>query len=465
MRQSLESLFRTTTVRLAVRQAAVVGVGVVALLAYVYISTVGQFLRDADAAAASEYQSLERAYAEGGVSRLRQEVIERSARQEDMLYVLIDASGQTLYQDLSPIPSLPGGQPVPIASGFTRIAPDGAETQVRARGQMGRLLGGPVLLVVRDLGDAAAISTRITSALITVAVLGAVFAIISGLLASRQAAQRAEALSHTAREVMEGDLTRRAPRGAGNDEFDALAQDINAMLDQLERLVHTTRTAGDSIAHDLRSPLTRLKQRLEAAQRSPPNSEGEREALKKAIEEADKLLETFASVLRVSRVESVANWRFEVVDISAIVRELVEFYEPAAEEAGVSFKVFATDGLSLKGEGQLITQALSNLIENALKYTPAGGRVEIRAEQRADGRIELAVIDDGPGVPHADRQRVTERFVRLEASRTTPGTGLGLALVSAVARLHRGVLFLGDGLGGAADRPGLRAALVLPAAA
>jgi signal transduction histidine kinase len=263
---------------------------------------------------------------------------------------------------------------------------------------------------------------------------------------------------------MAGDLSRRAPvRGAG-DEFDTLAQSMNAMLDRLEHLMHTTRTAGDAIAHDLRSPLTRFRQKLEAALEAPPNSDADREALRKALDEADRLLDMFSAVLKLARVEAAGNWRFDRVDASEILRELIEFYEPVAEEQGLALHGEIQDGLAVRGEHGLFTQAVSNLIENALKYTPRGGHVEVRGARRADGRIEIDVLDDGPGVPPVERDRVLERFVRLETARSTPGVGLGLSLVAAVARLHQGGLHLRDGLADG-ERRGLGAALVLPALA
>jgi hypothetical protein len=264
---------------------------------------------------------------------------------------------------------------------------------------------------------------------------------------------------------MAGDLTRRAPvRGAG-DEFDELAQALNAMLDRIEQLMHTTRTAGDAIAHDLRSPLTRFRQKLESALDKPADTEADREALKKALDEADNLFNMFAAVLKLSRVEEASNWRLARVDVTEILRELLEFYEPAAEDEGLSFWGEVQDNLVLQGDHGLFTQAVSNLIENALKYTPPGGRVEVRAVRRPDARIEIAVSDNGPGVPAGDRDRVQERFVRLESARSTAGVGLGLSLVGAVARLHRGGLHLRDGLDNAQGGKGLTAALVLPASA
>lgn len=461
MRPRLDALLRTTTFRLALVQAGVVLSFVLALLLYIYFATAGQLIRDSDDLADQEFAVLSSAYDEGGIRRLNQEVIERAARQGPMLYVLASPEGAVITGDFRQLPETPGEFSQRIDFNFERVDESGQVVRGRARGQIGRLLNGPILLVARDLGDNAVIARRITRALWTVAVLGLAVAVVLGLLASGQAAQRAEALSHTARDVMAGDMTRRAPVSPGGDEFDALAEDMNAMLNQLEKLMHTTRTAGDAIAHDLRSPLTRFRSKLEAALERPPNSESDREALRKAVVEADRLLDMFQAVLKLARVETASNWRFHRVDITSIMQELVDFYQPAAEEIGLSFAGDVSTGLVVRGDTGLVTQAVSNLIENALKYTPQGGHVEVRALRRSDARIELCVLDDGPGVPLDERERVLERFVRLETARSTPGVGLGLSLVSAVARLHRGGLHLRDGIG--PDGAGLGAALVIPA--
>lgn len=461
MRPSL-ALLRTTTFRLALAQAGVVLLFVVALLLYVYFATVGQLINDSDILADQEYASLERAYAEGGIRRLNQEVVERAARQGPLLYVLAESDGVVVTGDFQRLPALPGETVERIDFTFDRMD-GGAPQRGRARGQVGRLLGGPILLVARDLGDSAVIAGRITQVLWTVAVLGVFLSVASGLTVSWFASRRVEALASTARDVMAGDMSRRAPVRGEGDEFDALALAINAMLDRLQHLMEVSRTAGDAIAHDLRSPLTRFRQRLEAALEAPPNSDADREALRAALEEADRVLDMFAAVLKLARVESNTNWRFDRVDASAILQELIEFYEPAAEEQGRTLSGHVEPGLVLNGEPGLFTQAVSNLIENALKYTPLEGRVEVRAHRRHDGRIEIDVLDDGPGIPPADRDRVLQRFVRLESARSTPGAGLGLSLVGAVARLHKGGLHLRDGLE-KDGHTGLGAALVLPAA-
>lgn len=462
MRPSL-ALLRTTTFRLAIVQAGVVLGFVVALLLYVYFATAGQLIRDSDVLADQEYAQLERAYAEGGMRRLNQEIVERSARQGPLLYLLAGSDGRVVTGDFRELPGLPGEAPERLDFEFERIDEAGDVVRGRARGRIGRLINGPVLLVARDLGDTALVAGRITRVLWTVAIFGLVISVASGLLAAGQAARRAEDLADTARAVMAGDLARRAPiRGAG-DEFDELAVAMNGMLDRIEQLMHTTRTAGDAIAHDLRSPLTRFRQKLEAALERAPEAEADREALRTAVDEADRLVDMFSAVLRIARVESAGNWRLERIDATAVLQELVEFYEPVAEEKSQTLRGEIGEGLLIRGETGLFAQAVSNLIENALKYTPAGGRVELRALRRADGRIEIAVSDDGQGVPPADRDRVQERFVRLETARTSPGLGLGLSLVSAVARLHQGALHLRDGLERAGGGHGLGAVLVLPA--
>lgn len=463
MRPRLDALLRTTTFRLAIVQVGVVLAFVVVLLAYIYFATVGQLKSDADVLVEQEYTALERAYTEGGRRRLNQEVVERAAQQGPMLYVLAEGDGAVITGDFQTLPREPNDDPRPRDLDFDPSAVGSAQVSGHARAKVGRLLGGPILMVARDLGDSAAIAGRITQALWTVAILGVIGAALSGLFAGWQAARRAGALSATAREVMAGDLTRRAPvRGVG-DEFDTLAEDMNAMLERIEKLVQTTRTAGDAIAHDLRSPLTRFRQKLESALDAPPDTEADRAALTKAVAEADRLLDMFAAVLKLARVESPGNWRFERVDVTEVLRELVEFYEPAAEEQGLTLKGEIGDGLAVRGDEGLVTQAVSNLIENALKYTPVGGHIELRAKKNGNARVEIAVMDDGPGIPLADRDRVLERFVRLETARSTPGVGLGLSLVSAVARLHRGALKLGDGLANPQHDHGLSAALDMPA--
>jgi signal transduction histidine kinase len=462
MRPSLAHLFQTTTFRLGVVQTSVVLAFVVLLLSYVYVATTGQLLAEAEAAAETEFLSLERVYGAGGIRQLTDEIEQRQRRRTEFVYSLVDSNGTLLagvHLGLAP-PTGPDSERVEFK--FQRLPVPNEAEFVRARGSHARLLGGPILTVASDLSVADRISVRLTRALIIVAFIGMALAVISGLVAARQAARRAEALSRTTREVMLGDLSVRAPVLGAGDEFDQLAQDLNAMLGRLERMVRATRSASDAIAHDLRTPLSRQRQKLEAALERPPEVMQDRIALRAALAENDTLLTIFQAVLRLARVEAEANWKFAAVDVSGLVTGIFELYAPAAEEAGLSLDHAIAPHLLCWGEQTLLQQALSNLIENALKYTPIGGRLRIVARPSGPEDVEIEVVDDGPGVPPSDRERIIRLFERRDQARTTEGIGLGLSLVAAIARLHRSVLILRDGLPGGPERPGLSVALLLP---
>jgi signal transduction histidine kinase len=262
-----------------------------------------------------------------------------------------------------------------------------------------------------------------------------------------------------------GDLAARANvRGTG-DEFDELAAGLNDMLERLERSIAGLRHAGDAIAHDLRSPLTRLRARMEAALIEAEGGRGDPVvALRQALEDADGVLKTFGAVLAIARMEAAAAAPDQTsFDAAALAADVAELYEPLCEDKGLDFAAEMASGLHVRGNREFIAQALANLLDNAVKYTPAGGAVMLRARRRSSGEVELSVTDTGPGVPESDRERVVERFVRLENSRNAPGAGLGLSLVAAVARVHGGRLELDEGPGCVDGKgPGLRVALVLP---
>jgi signal transduction histidine kinase len=278
-------------------------------------------------------------------------------------------------------------------------------------------------------------------------------------------ARNVTALTDVINAARMGDLGARAPlRGAG-DELDELAAGLNDMLERLQRSIAGLRHAGDAIAHDLRSPLTRLRARMEAALIETEAGRGDPEmALRQALDDADGVLRTFGAVLAIARLEAAANAPDQTsFDPSALAAGVAELYEPVSEEKGLDFAAELSGGLVLRGNRDFIAQALANLLDNAVKYTPAGGAVMLRVRRRASGEIEFSVTDTGPGVPEADRERVVDRFVRLENSRNAPGAGLGLSLVAAVARAHGGRLELDEGPGAFDNKgPGLRAALVLP---
>jgi signal transduction histidine kinase len=251
-------------------------------------------------------------------------------------------------------------------------------------------------------------------------------------------------------------------RGSG-DEFDRLGQRMNAMLDQIEKLVESTRNTGNAIAHDLRSPLSRLRNRLEIALSEPMSKESAEATLGETVEEVDRVLGTFNAILRLARLEAGAEGERVRMDVSELAEELAELFEPACEEAEQSFRSQIAKHLMVLGDRDLIGQALSNLLDNAIKYTPVGGNVSFTVARGPEGTVDLTVIDTGPGVPPDARKRVVQRFQRMDSARTQPGSGLGLALVVSVAEMHGGELILSDG-NGPEGSPGLKATLRLPRA-
>jgi signal transduction histidine kinase len=295
----------------------------------------------------------------------------------------------------------------------------------------------------------------------------------AGVLISRSMLARIEAVTETSRKIMAGDLSRRIALSGSGDELDRLAESLNAMLARIEELLLALREVSDNIAHDLKTPLNRLRNRAEAALRGGDGPDAYRDGLAKTIEEADELIKTFNSLLLIARLEGGAIAEsMAALDPAAIIGDIAELYEPAAEEAGLALAVSAQQGLAIVANRELVSQAVANLVDNAIKYsaapTPAAagaapsppaalpGVITISLTQ-VGRSIEIAVGDRGPGVAPQDRERALQRFVRLEKARSLPGAGLGLSLVAAVARMHGGTVRLED------NAPGLRVILSLPA--
>lgn len=460
----LPALVRTTTFRLALLHASIFILFSASLLAYLYYETAGHLGRQAESELNAEFQELSAAYRGGGLDRLNQAVFERSeAAYNKFFYLLLDGSGQKMNGDFDVLPApAPLGQVVDVKFEYEARTMDGQPSRRSAEGRISRLSEGGVLMVAYDVGELGEMNRRITEVVWRSAAVGFVLSLIGGVVISRSAAQRAEQLAKTTEGVMGGDLTRRAPVFGSGDEFDRLSEQLNAMLAKLERLVISSRSAGDSIAHDLRSPLTRLRNRLEAGLRDS-GADAARAALVRSIDDVDGVLDTFNAVLRLSRVQAGATGSFKRTDMTDITNELAELYQPVCEEKRLAFNYSPREDLFVLADRDLIAQAMSNLMDNAVKYTPEGGAIRLETRRGANGDVELSVIDSGPGIPPEDRERAIERFVRLEQSRSQPGSGLGLSLASAVAEAHSGRLILGDA-GGPPARPGLSVTLRLPAA-
>ena len=310
------------------------------------------------------------------------------------------------------------------------------------------------LLVGRDIRELAEIRELFTRASIYGLTLTMALAIAGGVLMAFSARRRLADLNRTTRQIIAGDLSRRAPLRGSGDEHDELAGNINAMLDQIQRPLEGMRHVGDSVAHDLRGPLTRLRNRLETLATA---DQPRREDLLECVEQVQHVLDTFNALLRIARVESGAHRSaFAALDLERIVRDVCELYQAAADERQIELVCTVRAPVEVFGDRELLAQALTNLLDNAVKYTPTGGRIVVTLE-RTEDVARIRVADSGPGVPAADRERVLQRFTRLDQARSQPGNGLGLALVNAVTTQHHGRLSLAD------NAPGLAVTIEIPA--
>ncbi len=435
---------------------ALFAAGAGAFLIYIYLATAGEVNRRARAEINREVQTVNRAYVRGGVNAVNQLVIERSIT--DPLYVglLMRPDGRKISGTLETTPA----EPATGVDDWVSFSLSGRESV----GRQVRLPSGELLFVGVDVEDQRGYVLRVARASWGAGALVLLLGLAGGVLISRRASNYMAGLSGAVSAVRAGDLQARAPLRGTGDEYDELAGGMNDMLDRIEKLMGGVRHAGDAIAHDLRTPLTRLRSRLEVALLEVEAGRGHPQAaLEQALQDADDLLKTFGAVLAISRLQAAGQAPdpapFDAGELAAGVAEL---YEPVCEDKGVEFLAELDPDLVATGNKAFVAQALANLIDNAVKYTPPGGAVRVRARRRSSGEVEFSVTDTGPGVPEADRARIAQRFVRLENSRSEPGVGLGLSLVAAVAEAHGGRLEITEGPGEANGfGPGLRTALVL----
>ncbi|UES51915.1 HAMP domain-containing protein [Roseibium aggregatum] len=436
---------RTTAFKLSLLYIAVFTVMSGVLLFYIADNTDNLMSEQVVQSVDSELKTLADVYVRGGVRDLVETIDRRSRHPDASLYLLVDFAGNALVGNIARLPTTV----LEEADGglrrvrYTRLGQDAEDVERQAMVRTFELRGGFRLLVGRDLGDQLRFSNLLANALRLWLVVVVVMAAITWLFVSRRVMKRIDEISATSRTIMQGELSGRLPVAGNDDEFDRLAINLNTMLDRIELLMQSMKDVTDNIAHDLKTPLTRLQTRIENALREAKGEEGYRGALEATLEESDQLLRIFNALLRIARVESMAPASvMEPTDLNKLVAEVAELYEPLVEDEGGKLEADLPEGLKADCNRDLISQVLVNLIENALKYgRPETGDLLIRLGGREeDGRIVLSVTDNGPGIPEKDQDRVKERFVRLEESRSEPGTGLGLSLVKAVARLHGGDL-------------------------
>ncbi|MBP1843775.1 signal transduction histidine kinase [Rhizobium petrolearium] len=459
-------MFRSTAVRLSALYILLFALCAAFLVFYVTAMSERLLAQQTRQTLQEEVQDIERAYERGGINLLLR-MMERRARQPGAnLYVIAGPNGEMLAGNVASVQ--PG---VLDEQGWTKF-PFSYEPYSEAAGPRRHLAVANVLLldnglrvmVGRDLGDPNRFRGLVRRALMVALAIMGFGALIIWFGIGRNALKRIDRMSAASQKIMAGDLSQRLPVGKSGDEFDRLSDSLNAMLGRIEKLNEGLRQVSDNIAHDLKTPLTRLRNKAADAL-AEKREDVRRSALEGIIAESDQLIRTFNALLMISRVEagSIAAEMSEV-DLSAISADSAELYEPVAEEAGLSLTTALEPGLIVRGNRELIGQAIFNLLDNAIKYA-AGGKGEPKIGvklAKSDGTFRLSVWDNGPGIPAEKRDEVLKRFVRLDESRSKPGTGLGLSLVEAVMELHGGSLELSSTHKENTEAPGLTVTMVFP---
>jgi signal transduction histidine kinase len=457
---ALVKLFRTTAFKIIAVYLLIFALFAAGIIIYLGRHTQQLVFSQITDTVDAEVQSLNEQYQIGGIHRLVNTVERRAALPGSNLYLVTTASGDKLAGNLSDMPNS-----VLQNEGWSEILYRRSEDTSNARPSRAvvrvfTIPGGFHILVGRDFEERDRLRQILAQPARWAVVLIVVMGVAGGLFIARRVLKRIDAMTATNERIMAGDLTGRLAVTGSGDEFDRLANSLNAMLERIEALMGGMKQVSDNIAHDLKTPLTRLRNRAEEALRGSKSETDYRAALESTIDESDGLIRTFNALLMIARAEAgEAREGMTDFDASEVAHSVAELYEPLTEEKGMHLSVEAHEPLMIRGNRELIGQALANLVDNAIKYgTPADGeKGDIRIETRREGgRVLISAADRGGGIAPADRERAVERFVRLEMSRSKPGAGLGLSLVAAVAHLHGGELQLTD------NAPGLRATLALP---
>ncbi|EGP07815.1 basS/pmrB-like sensor protein [Bradyrhizobiaceae bacterium SG-6C] len=457
-------LIRTTAFRLTLVYLFLFALFAASLLGYFAWNTRRMITEQITETVNSELGELSGQYAKTGLRGLVATIEGRALRPGANLYLVTTPQGQGVAGNVASLEPGVMDHPGWAETFYKRLEETDTKSHY-ALVKVAQLSGGFRILVGRDLEERRRIFGIVAKAAQWSVIIVVVLGLGGGVFVARRVLRRIDAMTGTTQRIMAGDLSGRLPVGRSGDEIDRLAENLNAMLERIEALMAGLKEVSDNIAHDLKTPLTRLRNRAEEALAKSSNEGEYRAALERTIDESDGLIRTFNALLMIARAESgQARDNMTDFDAAEVAHGIHELYEPLAEDKGLTLEV-AADAATVHGNRELISQALANLVENAIKYgqpvvpSPDGAAksADILIEAHRDGdNVLLSVTDHGPGIPEADRQRAVERFVRLEASRTQPGSGLGLSLASAVATLHGGSLRLAD------SQPGLRVTLVIP---
>ena len=447
---------RTYALRLSFIYVVVFSLATSALIGLLFAYAVRTLDRETDDVIEAELQGLAEQYEAGGLDALAaviQERVQEGASSGDV-YLLVDPALRPIAGNIATWPEQ--GTAAERWFDFQVSVMRGTAFESRTvRAGVFTLPGDYRLLVGTDIVDREAFKSRIGLTLLVSLLMVIAVGAMLGAWMNRHVLRRVDAISAAGRAIVEGNFGHRLPRSGSGDEFDSLAANLNEMLDRVEQLTAALRFVIDSTAHDLRGPLNRMRARIESGLRGAEAGAG-RQALEEALKDAEALESTLASLLRIAQAQGgAASAEIAPLDLSELATEVAGLYEPVAQERGIELGVAHADPAPVRGSRQLLAHALANLVDNALKFTPPGGRVEVRV-LRDDPELRLIVADDGPGIPAAERARALERCTRLAGSEHVPGSGLGLSLVAAVARMHHATLALED------NAPGLRVVLRFP---
>ena len=452
LRDAVTRITRTSSFRLALQSAALSVFGAIIVFAIIYRASETTVRSEIEATVTSEQADVV-SDAKDDASIIKAVQVS-TAESDGTFYALMSPNGTLLAGNLTLSP-----QAARTWSGWRTISRDDGITlppHVTAiYGFATKLQNGAVLYVAENASALQALNELIRNAF--VAVFGTILAIsfAGGMFIARQTLARVESMSKTSHDIMAGDLTRRIPLNGTGDEFDRLATNLNAMLDRIEILMENLQQVSNDIAHDLRSPLARLREHLELARRLTHEPQTQA-AFDEGIAQVDSGLSIFSALLRIAEVEAGARRRdFTAVDLSALLRDLVETFETVAEAESMTLTAAIAGNLSVVGDRSLLAQMFVNIIENAIRHSTAGTKISIEAAHPNAAHVEIVIADNGPGIPPEEYTHVLQRFVRMDASRHSPGTGLGLALVAAVVELHNGKIDLRS------NNPGLRVSILL----
>jgi len=458
----LLSQLRTSSFQLALLYMVVFATSVFLLLAFIYWRTAGFMTAQTDATIEAEIAGLAEQYRGRGVNGLITIIRERVAREPNAksIYLLTTDEQVKLAGNIQQWP-----QSTATESGWINFKLDEKVgwmgNQRLARARIFEVQGGLLLLVGRDVEELTNVKKVIENTINWGMGITLALALLGGFLMSRSTTRRIEIINNTSRRIMNGHMSLRIPNRGTEDDFDQLAENLNQMLDRIVHLMEGIRHVSDSIAHDLRTPLTRLRNQLENTLMSVDNDEA-REQARRAVAEADQLLATFNALLRIARLESRGNaGDVKTVAIDALVEDACELYEALAEDKDQNFEQELEQGVNIKGDRDLLFQMFSNLIDNAIKYTPEHGTIRIVVRKENDEAV-FSVQDSGIGVPEEEKSQVFQRFYRVGKSRSLPGNGLGLSLVNAVAEIHQASIELTDTYPGE-ESPGLTITVRMPA--